>query len=265
MANYDITRFRRGRNTRLGTQERGPDDPARDISRPKRPVSRGTIANIVVMAFAGGLVATLAIPAYAFAPGATEPRNSAATELTRTSAQAVEVPTQANIITVARDGFTATTPEVLAARAAAKTAAAAAAAEAARASAATSSAASTGSAVAVSAPIRTFPVTSVFAVAARFQGVPYVFGGASPRGFDCSGLVKYVWAKFGKTLPHSSNAQAAAGRRIPRSAARPGDLVVLPGHIGFYAGNGKILHAPYPGQRVRIQPIWTSNYYIVRL
>ena len=220
------------------------------------------------MALAGGLVATLAIPAYAFAPGSTEPRYSAtkATELTRSAAQAVDVPTQATTITLERDAFTATTPEELAARAraAAKAADVAAAAEAAR-TVATSSAASTGLAVAVAAPIRTFPVTSVFAVAARYQGVPYVFGGASPRGFDCSGLVKYAWAKFGKNLPHSSNAQAAMGKRISRAAARPGDLVVLPGHIGFYAGNGRILHAPYPGQRVRIQPIWTNNYYIVRL
>jgi cell wall-associated NlpC family hydrolase len=55
------------------------------------------------------------------------------------------------------------------------------------------------------------------------------------------------------------------GKRISRAAARPGDLVVLPGHIGFYAGNGRILHAPYPGPRVRIQPLWTNTTNIVRL
>lgn len=229
MANYDTARFRRGKKAQLSTQQ--VPSPAR----------RGGIGAIIVMALAGGLVATLAIPAYAFAPGSSEPRHSAtaSTELTRSAAQAVDVPTQATTLTFERDGVTAT--------------------------AATSSAASIGSAVAIAGPVRTFPVTSVFAVAARYQGVPYVFGGASPRGFDCSGLVKYAWAKFGKSLPHSSNAQAAMGKRIPRAAARPGDLVVLAGHIGFYAGNGRILHAPYPGQRVRIQPIWTNNYYIVRL
>lgn len=228
MANYDNARFRRGKNTELDIQERSP-------------VRRGILAGILVTTLAGGLVATLAIPAYAFAPGSSEPRHAAtaATELTRSAAQAVDVPTQATTLTFARDGVTAT--------------------------AATSSAASIGSAVAIAGPVRTFPVTSVFAVAARYQGVPYVFGGASPRGFDCSGLVKYVWAKFGKNLPHSASAQARMGKRISRAAARPGDLVVMPGHIGFYAGNGRILSAPYPGQRVRIQPIWTNNYYIVRL
>lgn len=257
MANNDITRLRRGKNQQLT-----PRDP-RSQGTPKRPLRRSGIASIVVMALAGSLVATVALPAYAFAPTSPETRATASTELTRTSAQAVEVPTQATTVSAARDGFTATTTAQLAAAKAARVASAAAAARA-NATVASSTSASSARAAAISQP-KTFMVNSVFAAAARYQGVPYVFGGASPSGFDCSGLVKYAWAKFGKSLPHSSNAQAAMGHRISRAAARPGDLVVLPGHIGFYAGNGKILHAPYPGQRVRIQPIWTNNYYIVRL
>ncbi|MEO6201373.1 MAG: C40 family peptidase [Cryobacterium sp.] len=276
MANYNIAAFRRGKNQDLSTQK------PRSQSMPQRLRRKG-IANIGVIALAGGLVATLALPAYAFTPDAHEARTSAtaATELTRTNAQAVNVPTLAATITITRDGFTATTPEELAARARAKAAAAAAAASrkaaaaaaASRKAAATTASASRKAAAATVAPTASVAAapapssagSSVFAVAARFQGVPYLFGGASPRGFDCSGLVKYVWAQFGKNLPHSSNAQAAMGTRISRADAKPGDLVVIPGHIGFYAGNGKILHAPYPGQSVRIQPIWTSNYYIVRL
>jgi len=228
------------------------------------------------MTLAGGLVATLALPAYAFVPGSTDVvyETTAATEHSRSGAQAVEVPVQAATISVARDGFTATTPEELAARARARAAAKAAkvakAAEARRqaiAAQATSSAASSAAARKyVAGPARAnVSVSSVYNTAARYQGVPYVFGGATPAGFDCSGLVKYVFAQFGVALPHSSAAQAAAGTRIATSSARPGDLVVLPGHIGFYAGNGNILHAPYPGTRVRVQPIWTSNYYIVRI
>ena len=241
MAIYNSAAFRRGKNQNLSIQE------TRSESMPRRLRWKG-IANIGVIALAGGLVAGVAAPAYAFTPDSYDARASAraGTELTRTLARAVDMPTPA--ATVARDGFSATTRAELAA-----------------ATVATSYASSVGTVAAIGQPIRTFSITSVFAVAARHQGVRYVFGGASPRGFDCSGLVKYVWAKFGKKLPHSSNAQARMGKRISRAAAKPGDLVVLPGHIGFYAGNGKILHAPYPGQRVRIQPIWTNSYYIVRL
>ena len=237
MASYDNAGFRRGKKAQPSTQQPTLNDPAGENSPPSRPVRRRTIGAIVVTALAGGLVATLAIPAFAFAPGATEPRHSATTvaEPAPPKAQTAGVPTPATTITFERAGAGATAPGT-----------------------------STASVGAIT-PIRTFQITSVFAAAARYQGVPYVFGGASPRGFDCSGLVKYVWAKYGKNLPHSSNAQARMGKRISRAAARPGDLVVLPGHIGFYAGKGRILHAPYPGQRVRIQPIWTNNYYIVRL
>ena len=59
--------------------------------------------------------------------------------------------------------------------------------------------------------------------------------------------------------------QSPGERRISVDQAVPGDLVVMPGHIGFYAGNGQILHAPYTGTVVRVQPIWTSDYYIVRI
>ena len=63
----------------------------------------------------------------------------------------------------------------------------------------------------------------------------------------------------------SRSAQGAAGTQISIDQAVPGDLVVMPGHIGFYAGNGQILHAPYEGTSVRVQPIWTSDYWIVRI
>ena len=75
----------------------------------------------------------------------------------------------------------------------------------------------------------------------------------------------YAFAQHGISMPHSAAGQAAMGTRIPESEAQPGDLVIMPGHDGFYAGNGNILHAPYEGASVRVQPIWTSNYTIVRI
>jgi cell wall-associated NlpC family hydrolase len=89
--------------------------------------------------------------------------------------------------------------------------------------------------------------------ARRLLGVPYRYGGTSPRsGFDCSGFVRFVYEHFGIDLPHSSYAQFGLGRRVPRRALRPGDLVFFHGlgHVGIYAGHGKFIHAPHSGTRV---------------
>ena len=232
----------------------------------------GGIANIVVMTLATGLVATMALPAYAFAPGSQDVsfKASESTEMSKAQAQVVEVDAQAATVSVAREGFTATTHEELAA--AAEAAAAAAAAETRRIEVAaqmtTYAASYSGPSVSdylASPAYPNFDLASVFNVASQYQGVPYVFGGATPAGFDCSGFIMYVYAQFGISLPHSSVGQGAAGTRISIEDAVPGDLVIMDGHDGFYAGNGNILHAPYTGQNVRIQPIWTSDYYIVRI
>lgn len=110
-----------------------------------------------------------------------------------------------------------------------------------------------------------YDLAAVFAVAKKYQGVPYRFGGASPAGFDCSGYIQFVYAQFGVSLPHSATGQGARGKPISIKDAQPGDIVMMPGHNGFYAGNGMILDAPRAGGVVSIRPIWTTNYYIVRL
>jgi peptidoglycan DL-endopeptidase CwlO len=100
--------------------------------------------------------------------------------------------------------------------------------------------------------------TRVANFARHFLGDRYVYGGSSPRsGFDCSGLVRYVYGHFGISLPHSSYAQFDQGRRIGRSALRPGDLVFFDGlgHVGMYIGNGRFIHAPHSGTRVRIETL----------
>jgi len=103
--------------------------------------------------------------------------------------------------------------------------------------------------------------------AKRFIGVRYVYGGSSPRsGFDCSGFVRYVYAHFGVSLPHSSYAQFGDGRRVSRSSLRPGDLVFFDGvgHVGLYVGNGRFIHAPHTGTRVRIETLagWYSQRFV---
>jgi cell wall-associated NlpC family hydrolase len=114
-------------------------------------------------------------------------------------------------------------------------------------------------------PYPDFSLDKVFDVAKQYIGVPYRFGGASPAGFDCSGLVEFVYAQFGVALPHSASAQAAMGRPIRLEDAKPGDLVIMAGHDGIYAGNGKILDAPAAGGYVSIRDIWTPHFYIVRI
>jgi cell wall-associated NlpC family hydrolase len=234
----------------------------------KRAAGRGSVGKIVMVTLATGLVATMALPAYAFAPteGEGDFSATAATELTKAGAQNVEVEDTAATVTVAEDGFSSTSQAEIDAADAAE---AAEAARVAAAAAMTSYAASyTGPSAAELAASPTYPsfdLASVYNVALQYQGVPYVYGGATPAGFDCSGFVMYVYAQFGISLPHSSPGQGAAGTRIALADAQPGDLVIMDGHDGFYAGNGNILHAPYEGAAVRVQPIWTSDYYIVRL
>nr|WP_296064272.1 NlpC/P60 family protein [uncultured Actinoplanes sp.] len=86
-------------------------------------------------------------------------------------------------------------------------------------------------------------MTAVIAYARSQIGKRYVSGGEGPGGFDCSGFTKRAYARAGLRLPHSSTAQAARARVISRAAARPGDLVVGPGHVGIYMGRGMMIDA----------------------
>ena len=94
-------------------------------------------------------------------------------------------------------------------------------------------------------------------IAAGELGVPYRYGGSSPSGFDCSGLVAYVYGKLGVRLPHNAAAQYGYGRPVARGSLRPGDLVFFHGlgHVGLYIGRGRIIHAPQSGERVEIQSL----------
>jgi cell wall-associated NlpC family hydrolase len=102
------------------------------------------------------------------------------------------------------------------------------------------------------------------AYAKHFLGVPYRWGGNGPSGFDCSGLVRYVYKRFGVDLPHSSYADFNLGRRVGRWGLKPGDLVFFSGlgHVGLYVGHGRFIHAPHSGTNVQISRLrdWSGSY-----
>ena len=102
-------------------------------------------------------------------------------------------------------------------------------------------------------------------IAMRYIGVPYVYGGSTPSGFDCSGFTSYVYAQLGVTLPRSSADQRYAGTVVPADQRAPGDLIWTPGHIGIYAGNGMQVDAPRPGKTIQLRSIWQSNPIYIRV
>jgi cell wall-associated NlpC family hydrolase len=106
---------------------------------------------------------------------------------------------------------------------------------------------------------------SVISIASRYIGVPYVSGGASPSGMDCSGFTQYVYGQLGIALPHSSSAQAGYGTVVPASEAQPGDLMWTPGHVSIYAGGNTMIDASKPGTVVDFRTIWQSNPTFIRL
>ncbi len=114
-------------------------------------------------------------------------------------------------------------------------------------------------------------VAHAMRIAVHEHGKPYVYGAAGPRAFDCSGLTSFAFHHAGfRRMPRTASAQAHFVRHISRSRMRRGDLIFFTGgggvyHVGLYAGfrhgHRLVLHAPYPGQRVRTQPLWTNAWF----
>lgn len=120
------------------------------------------------------------------------------------------------------------------------------------------------------APVHSTAGSGLLAIAARYVGVPYVYGGTTPRGFDCSGFVQYVFRQAGVSLPRTADEQMRAGRRISRSEARPGDLVAFVSggsayHIAIYAGGGMMYDSPHTGSSVSKRAIYSASVVFVRV
>ncbi|MGE0027734.1 MAG: C40 family peptidase [Thermoleophilia bacterium] len=101
-------------------------------------------------------------------------------------------------------------------------------------------------------------------IALRYLGTPYVYGGGSPAGFDCSGLVSYAYGQVGVAMDHNTDAIWGAYPKVPRDQLQIGDMVFFSGlgHMGIYVGRGRYVHAPHSGEVVEVAPMAGRDDYV---
>lgn len=104
--------------------------------------------------------------------------------------------------------------------------------------------------------------SAIVAIALQYVGVPYVSGGSTPSGWDCSGFVQWVYAQVGISLPRTSYAQGASGTIVSAAQAQPGDIVYYGGHVGIYAGNGMMIDAGNTRVNTSYRAVYGSPVYV---
>jgi cell wall-associated NlpC family hydrolase len=218
--------------------------------------NRRGIRNVVTMTVASGLFATFALPAYAY-----DPDVAAMSRFTTTDAQAIASASDTQNLTVAAVNI------VKYSRGNYESANASEIARQETLNAYRTYSGLTAADYILNPPYSKLDGSTILQVASKYVGTPYVFGGETPGGFDCSGYVAFVFSQFGVALPHSVHGQNRLGILIKPEDAVPGDLVVFDdlSHDGIYAGNGNFYHSPRPGDYVKLAPIFTSNIHFVRL
>ena len=222
---------------------------SRVVSGVSRQTFRRNLTSTLTFSVAAALFAAFTLPAYAFSPVV-----SALNGITGGDTQGLIVDSLGNQVVAGRGGAKTTTAAAL--------------------RNATLSRYRTWSGYTAEDYLKNPPYDSatgaqIIKVASKYVGVPYVFGGSTPAGFDCSGFTRYVFAQFGISLAHSVSAQGHRGKLIRVKDAQPGDLVVWNdgGHIGIYAGGWNMIHAPQPGDSVKLAQIYDppSMVHIVRI
>jgi len=226
-----------------------PESPSVSASAFRRPRLR--VLPLLVMGVAvPSIFATVALPAYAYR--STDDSLAEIGSALSVEGQSLEVAAVADAPTVTRvDSYSVTS-----------------AAEMARIAQAARYASYSGPSVRdllANPPYPGYDPATIVSIAMQYLGSPYVYGGASPAGFDCSGFTQFVFAHVGIALPHSSSAQGRMTAIAPE-AAMAGDLVITDGggHVGIYLGNGTMIHASTPSTGVKISKPW-GDYWFVRV
>jgi cell wall-associated NlpC family hydrolase len=242
--------------TKALKRERQLQKPLNKVSAQGRLRNNQTFRTAVTMLTASGLLATSALPAYAY-----DPEVAAMARFTTTNPEDIIQTEGTQDLTVAA----ANTVQFVRGEYASESAA-----QVLRQQTISNYRAYNGPSAAdyvKNPPFSSVSAEKVLQVASQYVGTPYIFGGSNPRGFDCSGYVMFVFAQFGVELRHSVTAQARVGIIISPEDARPGDVVIFNDHShnGIYAGNGQFYHAPQPGDRVKLAPIFDPRHYFIRL
>lgn len=230
--------------------------PTPESAAPESPSSfrrpRPRVLPLLVMGVAvPAIFATVALPAYAHRSGEELTGVSALEAYKADAAQSVDVlAAEAPVAITAPDAYTATSAAEMQREA--------------RAAAMRSYSGPTVRDLLANPPYPGYDPNTIVSIAMQYLGSPYVFGGSSPSGFDCSGFTQFVFAHVGISLPHSSSAQGRM-TAIDPAAMLPGDLIITDGggHVGIYIGDGQMIHASTPATGVKISAPW-GNWWVVR-